>query len=91
MHICHICVSYSSQVSICIPACGRYIWKISKLALISVKILVTCWQFAGYNRNFNFCPTCQSNLFLVAWFVLAIWEILPLALFCAAIYGWLCC
>ena len=52
-----------------IPACGRHIWEISKLALILVKILVTRWQFVGYNQNLNFCPTCQSNLFLVTWFV----------------------
>ena len=70
-----------------IPACGRYIWEISQSALILVKILVTHWQFVGYNQNFDFYPTCQSNLFLVTWFVLAIWEILPLAPFCAAIYS----
>ena len=56
-------------ISIFIPACGRYIWEISQSALILVKILVTHWQFAGYNRNFNFCPSCQSNLFLVTWFM----------------------
>ena len=36
-------------------------------------------KFASYNRNFNFCPSCQSNLFLVTQFMLAILEILPLA------------
>ena len=65
MHICHIYLACSSKVSIFIPACGRYIWKFSQLALNSVKILVTHWQFVGCNQNFDFCSSCQSNLFLV--------------------------
>ena len=36
-------------------------------------------KLVGYNWNFNFCPSCQSNLLLVTWFMLAIWEILHLA------------
>ena len=87
MHIYHIYLSYSSKVSVLIPAYGRYNWEISKLALISVKILVTHWQFVGHNQNFNFCPSCQSNLYLVTQFVLAICEFSPLAPFSAAIYG----
>ena len=61
------------------PVCSRYIWEISQSAFIPIKILATHWQFVGYNQNFDFCPICQSNLFLVTQFVLAIWEILPLA------------
>ena len=87
MHTCHIYLSYSSKVSVFIPACGRYNWEISKSALILVKTLVTHWQIVGYNQNFDFCPSCQPNLFLVTWFVLAICEISPLAPFGAAIYG----
>ena len=96
-HMSHLFIMFFSGqrkclcISIFIPACGRYIWEISQSALISVKILVTHWQFVGYNPNFDFHPICQSNLFLVTQFVLAIWEILPLALFYAAIYGQLCC
>ena len=57
------------------------IWKeISQLALILVKILVTHWQICGLQSKFQFlCPSCQSNLFLVTWFMVAIWEISPLA------------
>ena len=69
------------------PTCGRYIWEFSKSALISVQNSGYSLKFVGYNQNFDFHPACQSNLFLVTWFVLANCEILPLAPFCAAIYG----
>ena len=55
-HICHIYLSCSSKVSIFIPACGRYIWEISQLALISVKILFTHWQICGLQSKFQFLP-----------------------------------
>ena len=93
VHMSHLFIMFSqvqgrkSTYFNFIPVCGMYIWEISQSALIPVKIWVTHWQFVGYNENFDFCPSCQSNLFLVTWFVLAIWEILPLAPFCAAIYG----
>ena len=84
-HMSHLFIMFFSGlrkclcISIFIPACGRYIWEISQSTLILVKMLVTHWQFVGYNRNFDFCPSCQSNLFLVTWFMLAICKILPLA------------
>ena len=34
----------------------RYIWEISQLALIPVKILVTHWQICGLQSKFQFLP-----------------------------------
>ena len=47
--------------------------------LYQSKFWLLIGKFVGYNQNFDFCPSCQSNLFLVTQFMLAIWEILPLA------------
>ena len=35
-------------------------------------------KLVGYNRNFNFCPGCQSNLILVTWLMLAISPLAPI-------------
>ena len=86
MYICHIyssCFLRSKEESLSISIlCQSVVGIFGKFPnwhLYQSKILVTRWQFAGYNQNFDFCPICQSNLFLVTQFVLAIWEILPLA------------
>ena len=62
MYICHIyssCFLRSKEKSMYfnfIPVCGRYIWEISQLALILVKILVTHWQICGLQLKFQFLP-----------------------------------
>ena len=57
IHICHIYLSYSSQVSIFIPACGRYIWEISQVGTsFWVKILLTQLANCGLQLKFQFLP-----------------------------------
>ena len=67
----HISILYQSVVGI--------FGKFPNWHLYQSKFWLLIGKFVGYNQNFNFCPSCQSNLFLVTWFVLAIWEISPLA------------
>ena len=66
MYICHIYSLFihhvfsglkkSLCISIFIPVCGRYIWEISQLALISVKILVSHGQISRLQLKFRFLP-----------------------------------
>ena len=37
--------------------------------LVQSKFCLLIGKSVGYNRNFDFCPSCQSNLFLVTWFM----------------------
>ena len=46
-----------------IPASGRYIEEISKLAPISVKIILFIWQIMGHNQNFDFSPAVNQIYF----------------------------
>ena len=67
----HISISYQSVVGI--------LGKFPNQHLYQSKFWLLIGKLVSYNQNFNFCPSCPSNLFSVTWFVLAIWEILPLA------------
>ena len=58
VHMSHLFIMFSqvqgrkSMYFNFIPVCGMYIWEISQLALIPVKILVTHWQICGLQLKF---------------------------------------
>ena len=56
VHSCKSYIVYKSLCKVCLITfvCGRYIWEISQLALILVKILVTHWQICGLQLKFQF-------------------------------------
>ena len=56
MHICHIYSSYSSKVSVFIPAHGRYNWEISQSALILVQNSGYSLAICELQSKFQFLP-----------------------------------
>ena len=58
-HMSHLFIIFFSSI----PASGRYIGEISKLALVSIKILHFNWQIVGHNQNFDFCPAVNEIYF----------------------------
>ena len=78
MHICHIYLSCSSQVSMLYQPVVGIFGKFPNWHLFRSKF----WLLIGIlwpTIEILISAPCQSNLFLVTWFVLAIWEISPLA------------
>ena len=86
MYICHIyssCFLMCKEESLCISILYQSVvgifGKFPNQHLYQSKFWLLIGKFVGYNQNFDFFPSCQSNLFLVTWSVLANWEISPFA------------
>ena len=85
--------TYATFIFSFTPASGRYIGEISKLAPISVKIILSFWQLMGHNQNFNFHPAVIqiyfNNISSINHWLLKPWhfgKFQPLALLCALNY-----
>ena len=87
-HFCsQVKYTYVTFIFSSIPASGRYIGEISKLSLISVKIPLFNWQIMGPQLKILISAQLSIKSILSNIYSIGYWcEILPLALFCAAIY-----
>ena len=86
-YICHVLIRAQFLDLLVVGIFGKF----QNWHLFQSKFWLLIGKSVGYNQNFDFCPSCQSNLFLLTWFVLTICEILPLAPFLCSNLQLVCC